>query len=123
MTGPRKVLIVDDQPDAVASMAMLVRHLGHEAEVAQNGAQAIEAARRFKPEIVFLDLKLPDIDGWQVARSIRGMPGNDPKRVRILALSGFYDEDYRSRSIEAGCNEHLLKPLDPKLLEDLLQLY
>jgi DNA-binding response OmpR family regulator len=116
------VLIVDDQPDMVASMAMLVRAWGHQAETALNGRRAVEVARRFRPEIVFLDLGLPDIDGWQVARELRALPGQSA-RTRILAVSGKYSEEYRQRSLDAGCDEHLLKPLDPKLLEDLLQLY
>ena len=113
-----KILVVDDELDTAQTLSMLLRDMGHEVAFAINGRAALEIAVREKPEVIFLDLKLPDIDGWELARKLRNVP--QLSGVRIIAVTGRKGEDDRRRSLEAGCEEHLLKPLDFSLIEKLL---
>ena len=115
----RRVLVVDDELDTAETLAVLLRGMGHEVEFAINAGAALDLAERHRPEIVFLDLGLPDMDGWELAKALRRLRGLEP--LRILAVSGRYGEEFRRRSIEAGCEEHLVKPLDVSLLENLLR--
>jgi CheY-like chemotaxis protein len=114
----RRVLVVDDSLDMIHSLAHVLRDMGHEVEFAINGYAALEAARRFRPEVVLLDIRLPDTDGWTVARRLKGEAAERP--VRVIAITGTSMEGDRTRSLEAGCEEHLLKPLDWQRLEKLL---
>jgi CheY-like chemotaxis protein len=112
------VLVVEDNLDAVHMLAMLVREMGYEADFAINGHAALDVAKRFRPHIVLLDLALPDISGWTVARQLRRLP--ECSGARIYAVTGHYGEAERDRSLAAGCDEHFLKPLNPASLEKLL---
>jgi CheY-like chemotaxis protein len=114
----RRVLVVDDNLDAVHAMALLVRSMGHEAQFAINGFAAIDLARRFKPEVIVLDIKLPDMRGDEIARQLKFEPGLED--VRIVAVTGHNDEGSRRRALEMGCEDYLLKPLDPAALESIL---
>src|SRR5258706_14453291 len=114
----RRVLVVDDSLDMIHSLAHVLRDMGHEVEFAINGYAALEAARRFRPEVVLLDIRLPDTDGWTVARRLKGEAAERPGRV--IAITGTPMEGDRRRSLEAGCEDHLLKPLDWRRLEKLL---
>jgi CheY-like chemotaxis protein len=114
----RRILIVDDNADAAESLAMLLRDMGHRAEVALSGDAALAAVRRAPPDVIFLDLVLGDIEGWELARLIRQEPGM--QSTRILALTAYGSEFDRLRSLEAGCEAHLLKPVAPRVLERLL---
>src|SRR5437016_3647545 len=116
---PRRILVVDDNLDTVSTMTRLLRRLGHEVCCAVNGYAALDVARRFRPDVVVLDLGLPDADGVDIARQMKRDP--QCRNARILALTGrnrSYDE---LRSLDAGCEEYLLKPLDPKILEQLIE--
>ena len=115
---PPRVLVVDDHFDTARSYYVGLRMDGYEAEFAVNGYGAIEAARRFRPDIVILDLRLPDLDGCELARVLRREPAC--KDARIVAVSGLSSDDDRRRALEAGCDECLLKPLDPLVLESIL---
>lgn len=107
---PQRILVVDDDLDIAQSLAILLREMGHDVDFAINGYAALDIARRFKPEIAFLDLILPDVNGWKLARQLRKLPGLE--KVRILSVSALAgDEDVR-RSLEAGCERHIVKPLD-----------
>ena len=110
---------MEDELDTAETLAVLLRGMGHEVEFAINAHAALDLAERHRPEIVFLDLGLPDMDGWELARTLKRLPGLG--QLRILALTGRYGDDFRRRSIEAGCEEHLVKPLDISLLENLLR--
>ena len=110
------VLIVDDNVDQADSLAALCRLLGHEVHVAYNGEAALEAARRARPAIAFLDITLPGTDGYEVARRLRA----ELPRVRLVAVSGRGRDEDRDRALGAGFDHFLLKPLDPKFLESLL---
>jgi two-component system CheB/CheR fusion protein len=116
---PARVLVVDDNPDVAESVAMLlVEGLGHEVKVAHSGPQALELAREFRPEAVLLDIGLPGMDGYEVARRLRQLPGADG--ALLVALSGYGQEEDRRRSREAGFDEHLLKPAGWATLQPVL---
>jgi CheY-like chemotaxis protein len=113
----RRILVVDDNLDHVNSMATLLRQMGHEVWFAISGAAALDVARLFHPDFIFLDLGLPDISGYEVVRQLRQDP--ETRAVRILAVTGrALDGDHR-RSLEAGCDDHLPKPLDLTYVESL----
>ncbi|HWA36674.1 MAG TPA: PAS domain S-box protein [Burkholderiales bacterium] len=107
----KRVLVVDDNEDASASLAMLLQSLGHETAVAKDGAQALELARSFAPDIVLLDIGMPGMDGYEVARRLRAMDA--PRALRVVAVTGWAQEADRARALAAGFDLHLVKPLDP----------
>jgi CheY-like chemotaxis protein len=114
----RRVLVVEDNLDSVHSMAMLIKTMGHEVRFAINGFAALEVAREFRPEIILLDIGLPDFKGDEIARQLKWEPGME--RTRMIAISGRSDDELRRRALGAGCEDLLVKPLDPAVLEDLL---
>jgi CheY-like chemotaxis protein len=115
----RRVLVVDDNLDAVHSMAMLLKALGHEVQFAINGFAALDVARKFRPDIILLDIGLPDFQGDQIARQLKWEPGLE--RTRIIAVTGRNDDEVRQLAIEAGCEQFFVKPLDMPTLEALLE--
>ena len=114
----RRVLVVEDNLDSVHSMVQLIKMMGHEVQFAINGFAAIDFARRFKPDIVILDIGLPDFQGDEIARQLRFEPGLE--NVRMIAISGLPQEHLEQRALEAGCAEFYRKPIDPARLEQLL---
>lgn len=114
----RRVLVVEDNLDAVHSLTVLLRELGHQVEFAINGYAALDIARRFKPEIVLLDIGLPGMDGFEFCRRLKREPALGASRV--IAVSGYGQEAYRQRALAAGCDGYYVKPLDPKVLYELL---
>jgi CheY-like chemotaxis protein len=114
---PVRVLVVDDQPDLARGLARLLKSWGHEVDVAHDGPSALEAAQAHRPELVLLDVGLPGMDGFEVARLLRGPHAAGP---RVVALTGYGREEDRRRSREAGFNHHLTKPVDPDALQRLL---
>ena len=113
-----RVLIVEDNLDAAEMLQFAVSHLGHVTRLAHDGAAAITAARQFRPDVIFLDIGLPIMDGYAVARTLRGMP--EFTQVHIAAVTGWGQEEDRQKAREAGCDSHFTKPLAPAMLEDLL---
>jgi CheY-like chemotaxis protein len=116
-----RVLVVEDQPEAAASMAMLLRVAGHHVEVASDGPSAVAAARARPPDVILLDIGLPKMDGWQVAKRVQALAGE--KRPLLVAITGFAADDDRRRSEEAGIDLHLTKPVDAGQLEWLLKRF
>jgi CheY-like chemotaxis protein len=114
----RRVLVVDDNADAAESLGMVLNLLGHQAQLACNGAEALRIAADFQPEIIFLDIGLPGMDGYEIAGHIRR--GLGMTTARLIALSGFGTEQDRRRSMESGFDAHVIKPLDPDRLPELL---
>jgi two-component system, chemotaxis family, CheB/CheR fusion protein len=114
----RKILVVDDNLDTVHSTALLLRDRGHQVEFAINGTAALTIAQRFRPEIVLLDIALPDADGVELARKLIRNP--DLKGVRVIAITG-RGEAHRARALQAGCDDFFVKPIAPKLLDELLE--
>ena len=115
---PRRILIADDNVDALDSTARLLEHSGHEVFSATDGAQALQAAERHLPEIVLLDIGMPVLDGYEVARRIRAAPWG--RGLTLVAITGWGQETDRRRSREAGFDSHLVKPVDPGQLAALL---
>jgi CheY-like chemotaxis protein len=105
------ILVVDDNTDAAQGLAMLLSLAGYETEVRHDGRSALEAVRALAPDVVLLDLGLPDIDGYEVCRTLRraGAPTN---RLTLVAVSGRGDDEAQRLSLEAGFDAHLLKPVD-----------
>ncbi len=116
-TGLR-VLVVDDNIDAADTLAALLEMSGHVTRVANDGHQAIEMAQGFQPQVVFLDIGLPGMNGYEVARKLRETPGVE--RAFLVALTGWGTREDRERSAEAGFDHHLTKPADMDTVETLL---
>jgi CheY-like chemotaxis protein len=117
-TRGRKILLVDDNRDSARTLARLLKLHGHEATLAHDGGEAVTAAEAYRPEIILLDIGLPVLNGYDVARIIRGRPWG--REVTIVALTGWGQAGDRKRSKEAGFDHHLVKPVDPAALEKLL---
>ena len=116
--APIRALIVDDNIDAAETLSVLLRLGGHETFLAHDGLEALKAAAEFKPDIVLLDLGLPGIDGYEVARSLRRMP--ELGTPVLVAVTGWGSPEDRRRSKEAGFYEHLTKPVDISVIELIL---
>jgi len=116
-----RVLVVEDDLDTALSLSLLLRTKGYEVEVAPNGEVGVAAARQAHPDVVILDIGLPHMNGWQVAREMAEQPA--PKRPLLVAVSGFGDEESRRRSEEAGIDLHLVKPVEPDYLQHLLSRF
>ena len=107
----RRVLVVDDNPDAAESLALFLRLAGHLVDIAFDGEQAVETAERFRPDIAFIDLGLPKLNGFDVCRRIRETEWG--KHVTLIAQTGYGGDEDKRLSREAGFNGHLVKPADP----------
>ncbi len=113
----RRVLVVDDNTDAAAMLDLLLRSLGHETRIAHEGGEALRAAEEFRPDIVLLDIGMPGLDGYEVARRLRRQ---SPRPLRIVAVTGWGQDADRQRSAEAGFDLHLVKPVDANELAQAL---
>jgi CheY-like chemotaxis protein len=107
---PQRVLIVDDNRDAAAVLATVVGRLGHDVRLAYDGVEAIEVAESFSPEVVFLDLGMPVLDGFGAARELRNKPWG--REMLLVALTGWGQHGDKLRAKEAGFDHHLVKPAD-----------
>jgi CheY-like chemotaxis protein len=114
----RKLLIIDDNIDAASSLAMLLRLKGHETRVAHDGPTAVAAAASYQPEVILLDIGMPGMDGYEVARRVRAGPNGES--VLLIALTGWGQEEDRRRTAEAGFDHHIVKPPDADALAALL---
>jgi two-component system, chemotaxis family, CheB/CheR fusion protein len=112
------VLLVDDNSDCAESLALAVRLWGHEAVVAYDGPSALEAARARAPDVVLLDIAMPEIDGYELARRLRHLAGME--KALLVAISGHGQEADVQRCKEAGIDCHFLKPVDPEQLKQVL---
>ena len=108
---PLRILLVEDHPDGAEILAALLRHWGHDVSVVSDGARALEAAQADPPELILMDLGLPGMDGFEVARRVRGL-GATPAPF-LIALTGYGQEEARRKTAEAGFDLHLVKPVDP----------
>lgn len=111
--APTRILVVDDELDTAQSLAILFRGMGKQVEYAVTASAALDIARRLRPDMVFVDIGLPDMDGWELARRLR-------KGARVVCITGRSDPEARRRSAEAGCEAHLVKPVDPACVERLV---
>jgi CheY-like chemotaxis protein len=112
-----RVLVVDDSADSISTLQFLLRAWGHETCAATDGLMALTMAEKFPPDVVILDIGLPGMDGYKVAKRLRQ---NDPKKPLIIVLSGYCMKDDVQRSLVAGCNFHLAKPAEPDEIERIL---
>jgi PAS domain S-box-containing protein len=118
LATPRRVLIVDDNVDSADMLALLLKNSGHEIRLAHSGPAALAAAQEFLPELVLLDIGLPGMSGYDVARALRQQKQFDG--TVLAALTGYGQEGDRTLSLEAGFDLHYVKPLSPKTLQALL---
>ena len=117
-TVRRRILVVDDNIDSAESMAMMLGLSGHDVATAHDGLEAIKLAREFRPHVALLDLGMPKLDGYEAARSIREQPWG--RKMMLVALTGWGQEEDKQRSREAGFDAHLVKPIDFEVLEELV---
>jgi CheY-like chemotaxis protein/two-component sensor histidine kinase len=114
----RRILVVDDNRDSARTLARLLEIIGHEARTAHDGGEAVATAEAYHPEVILLDIGLPIMNGYEVARTIRRQPwGTD---IVIVALTGWGQVEDRQRSKEVGIDHHLVKPVEPQVLQDFL---
>jgi DNA-binding response OmpR family regulator len=112
-----KVLVVDDDLDNAQTLAYLLKGMGHEVQFSLTAKHGMEVAEKIRPEVVILDLVLPDADGCTLAAEIKKRQANKP---RIIAVTGHGSEVLRQRALDSGCDLFLEKPVNPALLDRLL---
>ena len=117
-TPARRFLVVDDNQDAATSLAMLLEQNGNETHIAYDGLEAVEAAAKFRPDMVLLDIGLPKLNGYEAARRIREQPWG--KSMVLVALTGWNQDQTQQKSTDAGFNHHLVKPVSIATLMKLL---
>jgi PAS domain S-box-containing protein len=114
----RRILVADDNRDAADSLALFLELAGHEVRVAHDGRAALSLAHTFRPDAVLLDIGMPQLDGYAVAKALRKESWGE--RIYLMALTGWGQEGDRQRAIDAGFDRHLTKPIDPDALQMLL---
>jgi len=118
-SSTRRILIVDDNLDALEATGVVLRMSGHELKLAQDGPRALDIAERFLPEVVLLDIGMPGMDGYEVARKVREAPWG--KDMLLIAMTGFGHEKDKEKARKAGFDAHLTKPVDPDELSRILR--
>jgi len=116
--GARRILIADDNVDFAMSLEAILTPLGHDVRVAHDGVAAQDLAATFAPQIAFLDIGLPGCNGYDLARNLRRLP--QTAHARLIAITGWGQEDDRRRSRDAGFDLHLVKPVEPSQLVDII---
>jgi CheY-like chemotaxis protein len=117
-TVRRRVLVADDNRDAADALAMLLELAGHEVRVAHGGRAALSLAQTFRPDVAILDIGMPELNGYEVAKELRRASWG--ARMCLVALTGWGQDEDRQRAQDAGFNRHLTKPVDTDALERLL---
>jgi CheY-like chemotaxis protein len=116
-----RILIVEDDAGYAESLALLLETSGHQVEVAPSGPRGIEAARQAKPDVVLLDIGLPGMSGYEVARQLKGEGGR--KKPFIIAVTGYGEPSDRLECAEAGIDLHFVKPVDPEQLRGVVKRF
>jgi PAS domain S-box-containing protein len=114
-----RILVVDDSEDSASSLAMLLDLMGHRTQTAYDGMEAIRLAQEFRPDVIFLDLGMPGMSGYEVCRQLREQP--EGTMMTVIALTGWGQEEDRQRTRQAGFDHHLVKPVEPHLLATLIE--
>jgi len=113
-----RILVADDSIDQAESVALLLRHFGHETRVAYSGRVAIETALEYRPDLAIVDIGLPEMDGYEIARRLRQQ--RRLANLRLIAITGYGQESDRARARAAGFDLYLIKPVDPRDLKEAL---
>jgi len=116
---PLRVLVVDDNRDVALGIELLLRHAGHEIRTAHSGVEALDVVLSYRPDAVLLDLGLPEMDGYEIARRLRNKP--ECKELILIAVSGYGQESDKRHSEDAGCDAHLVKPVEAAKLIEVLK--
>ena len=116
--APRRILVADDDLDTVETLSILLKRLGHEVMVTTEAEAVLPLADRHRPELILLDIGMPGLDGWQLARQLRRHLGHEA--VRIVAVTGRTGREDFARSREAGFDAHVTKPVDLALVQSML---
>lgn len=119
MTAKLRILVVDDVADAAVSMARVLAAMGHEVAYVTQSSQAMKLAREMRPHLVFLDLGMPEIDGYALARQLRAEFGFEA--LRLVAISGWGREEDRAASRQAGFDAHVKKPAGLEIIDSILK--
>jgi CheY-like chemotaxis protein len=114
-------LVADDNRDAADTMGLLLELAGHKVIVAHSGKQALEMGELHRPDIVLLDIGMPDMNGYDVARAIRNQPWG--QGILLLAITGWGQPDDKESARAAGFDRHLTKPVNPDSVEDIIKLF
>ena len=115
----KRILVADDNIDAAESLQMLLQFSGHDVHIATDGPRALTAAESLRPDVILLDLGMPGLTGYEVARRIRAQDWG--RGMVIVALTGWGQDEDRQRTAEAGFDHHLTKPVPPETIEDLIR--
>ncbi len=115
-----RILVVDDNKDAAESLALLLQLSGHDVRTATTPAAALEIAPDYHPEVLLLDIGLPGMDGYELARRLKAC--RLPDNALLIAVTGYGQESDKKRSADAGFTHHLVKPIDPEALEATLRM-
>lgn len=115
MIAPKRVLLVDDNADSREMYRVVLKSLGHDVVEAQDGAEALEVIDTAPPDVAFIDIGLPVMDGYELARRIRGTPAASD--ITLIALTGYGFPEDRERARQAGFDRHLVKPVEPSALQ------
>jgi CheY-like chemotaxis protein len=113
------IMVVDDNQDAANSLALYLKAIGYETMVAHDGNTAIELAARDQPAVIFLDIGMPGINGYEVAEYIRKQSWG--KAIKLIAVTGWGQDEDRRKSTLAGFDDHLVKPVDPTLIHQIIK--
>lgn len=106
-----KFLVVEDEPNNMKLMTLILKNFGHEVDGAYTGKEGIEKAATFQPEVILMDIKLPDMDGFEVTRRIKQI--ENMGTIPVIALTSYAMEDHRGAAFKAGCCGFLEKPINP----------
>jgi PAS domain S-box-containing protein len=118
MVVPRRVLVVEDSPDARQSLRLLLEMAGHHVETCEDGPSGLAKLGAFQPDVALIDLGLPGMDGYAVARELRRRP--DTRAIRLVAVTGYGQAEDRRRALAAGFDQHVTKPVDATMLDEML---
>jgi CheY-like chemotaxis protein len=116
--NPRRILLIEDNLDSANTLTFLLRHSGHHVECAINGYAALAIAEKWQPDVVLIDLGLPDFDGCSLLRRLRRFP--HLANTRYIAISGRVGDDDRERALTAGCEVYLRKPVAVDRIEEVI---
>lgn len=119
LKSKKNALVVDDVPDVTDMLSVLLTHAGYDVVTADSAAAAIAAAHQHQFDIVISDIGMPEMNGYDLARTLRAQPGYET--IPMVAVTGYSMFDDRNRSLEAGFNAHLTKPIEPRALLDLIE--